>query len=109
MKILRCISVLFLFLAIWPALVGGGHDAPSSAGTDHVANGTSSRNDITLNDLWEDTAATRNLSYQFRIYKHKELPSHLYEQLRLYCVDPEQARPEEDRRPAVVFIWIWAL
>ena len=59
--------------------------------------------DITLNDLWENTAATRNLSYQFRIYKHKELPSHLHEQPRLYLVYPEEAKPSE-RRPAVVFI-----
>ena len=58
---------------------------------------------IHLNDLWEDTAATRNLAYQFRIYKHKELPSHLQQQLRLYLVYPELATPSE-RRPAVVFL-----
>ena len=58
---------------------------------------------IRLNDLWEDTAATRNLAYQFRIYKRKELPSHLHQQLRLYFVYPEEAKPSK-RRPAVVFI-----
>ena len=58
---------------------------------------------IRLNDLWEDTPATKNLSQQFRIYKRKELPSRLHQQLRLYLVHHELAKPSE-RRPAVVFI-----
>jgi acetyl esterase/lipase len=58
---------------------------------------------LTLNDLWEDTPATRNLKYGFRIYKHIALPNRLHRQLRLYLVYSEQARPT-DRRPAVVFI-----
>ena len=58
---------------------------------------------LTLNDLWEDTPATKNLKYGFRIYKHIALPNRLHRQLRLYHVSPEQAQPT-DRRPAIVFI-----
>jgi len=58
---------------------------------------------LRLEDLWEDTPATRDLSHQFHIYKRKQLPSHLHQQLRLYLVYPEEAKPSE-RRPAVVFI-----
>ena len=58
---------------------------------------------LTLDDLWEDTPATQNLSHRFRIYKRIALPNRLHQQLRLYLVYPEQAKPT-DRRPAVVFI-----
>jgi acetyl esterase/lipase len=87
-------------------LAGSGGSAPSRQDRCSIPAATincSLRTDIALDDLWEDTVATRDLSYQFRIYKHKELPSRLHEQLRLYFVYPERARPE-DRRPAVVFI-----
>ena len=58
---------------------------------------------LALDDLWEDTPATRSLSHSFRIYKRIALPNRLHRQLRLYLVHPEQAKPT-DRRPAVVFI-----
>ncbi len=59
--------------------------------------------DIRLDQLWEDTPTTRELPHIWRIYWRRQLPSRLYEQLRLYMVCPKQWRPG-DHRPAIVFI-----
>jgi len=59
--------------------------------------------DIKLDELWEDTTSTKDLPHVWRIYRRRQLPHRLYEQLRLYLVRPKQWQPG-DRRPAIVFI-----
>jgi acetyl esterase len=58
---------------------------------------------VELDDLWEDTPTTRDLSHVWRIYRRRQLPHRLHEQLRLYMVRQKQWQPG-DRRPAVVLI-----
>jgi formylglycine-generating enzyme required for sulfatase activity/acetyl esterase/lipase len=58
---------------------------------------------IRLEDLWEGSPVTRDLLHEFRVYKRRELPNHLHEQLRLYLVRPPPGSFPAPR-PAVVFI-----
>jgi acetyl esterase/lipase len=58
---------------------------------------------LQLEDLWEDTAVTRGLVEEFRVYQRRRLPNHLHEQLKLYIVR-SGAREAPRGRTAVVFI-----
>ncbi len=94
-------SGVVLGLALRACLAAVPDGGSGSAGAAGPAPGTAAG--LSLDDLWEDTPATRDLSYAFRIYKRKRLANRLHRQLRLYLVYPPDARPAEPR-PAVVFI-----